>query len=72
MYLFAKLPELAVTRHASRFSAGCEERSAEQWTLTIPTSGLRATRAHNSFVILVVIIMVVVDVLKCREIKNSM
>ena len=35
----------------------------------IRTSGLRA---HNSFVILLVIIMVVVDVLKCREIKNSM
>ena len=34
----------------------------------ISTSGLRAP---NSLVILVAIIMVVIDVLKCREIKNS-
>ena len=35
----------------------------------ISTSGLRVP---NSLVILVAIIMVVIDVLKCREIKNSM
>jgi len=59
------LLEFAVTRHASRFSRGMwgEERRAVDFN---------HSDSHNSFVILVVIIMVVVDVLKCREIKNSM